>query len=137
MQNLSPIKQRIIQFVDTHYSSRREFYKRTEISRGTLENESGITEETLSKIFTKEPGLSPSWVIAGEGPMLKSTKGRPSNKEKASFRRDEAMAETHLSLLIKEKNDIIKELRNRVHEQTKFIDHLMSRSKSPDMNGDN
>ena len=48
MQNISPIKQRILQFVANLGISKREFYSLTGISRGTLESKTGITEDTLT-----------------------------------------------------------------------------------------
>ena len=55
MQNISPIKQRILQFVANLGISKREFYSLTGISRGTLESKTGITEDTLTKLFTTYP----------------------------------------------------------------------------------
>ena len=57
MQNISPIKQRILQFVANLGISKREFYSLTGISRGTLESKTGITEDTLTKLFTTYPNL--------------------------------------------------------------------------------
>ena len=67
IQKISPIKQRILQFVDTLGVSKRDFYARTGISRGTLESATGITEDTITKVFAAYPNLSPSWVITGVG----------------------------------------------------------------------
>lgn len=72
MQNNSPIKSRILQFIDTHCSSKREFYAKTGISRGTLESKTGISEDTFTKIFATYHELSPTWVLVGEGAMLLS-----------------------------------------------------------------
>lgn len=70
MQNISPIKQRILQFIDEYCKSKRVFYSISGISRGTLESVTGITEETLAKVFAAYPDLSPTWVITGSGSML-------------------------------------------------------------------
>ncbi len=69
-QKKSPIKQRILQFVDTLGISKRDFYAQTNISRGTLESETGITEDTITKVFATFPMLSPTWTITGLGKML-------------------------------------------------------------------
>lgn len=69
-QKISPIKQRILQFVDTLGISKRDFYAKTGISRGTLESATGITEDTIAKVFAIYPDLSPSWLIIGIGEML-------------------------------------------------------------------
>ena len=69
MQNISPIKERILQFIDTHVSSKRVFYAKTGISRGTLESKTGISEDTFTKIFATYQNLSPVWVLTGKGNM--------------------------------------------------------------------
>ena len=69
-QKISPIKQRILQFVDTLGISKRDFYAATGISRGTLESSTGITEDTIAKVFATYPDLSPMWVVLGKGEML-------------------------------------------------------------------
>jgi phage repressor protein C with HTH and peptisase S24 domain len=71
-QKVSPLKQRILHFVDFLDISKREFYNKTSISRGTLESNTGITEETLAKIFATFDELNINWVFTGEGQMLKS-----------------------------------------------------------------
>ena len=70
IQKFSPIKKRILQFVDSLNMSKREFYAKTGISRGTLDNNSGITEDILTKIFANFSEISPLWLITGEGSML-------------------------------------------------------------------
>lgn len=56
-QNISPIKQRILQFIANLGISKREFYSLTGISRGTLESKTGITEDTLTKHFRHISGI--------------------------------------------------------------------------------
>ena len=60
-QNISPVKQRILQFVDELGISKREFYAKTNISRGTLESKTGITEDTLAKFTQTFPDISLEW----------------------------------------------------------------------------
>lgn len=68
-----------MQFVENSGLSKREFYAKTSISRGTLENPSGITEDIISRFIATYPNISPSWLITGEGSMLKSHKDPRSN----------------------------------------------------------
>jgi hypothetical protein len=70
MQKISPIKERISQYVDYIGLSEREFYTLTGIGRGTLGNNSSMTEKTLSKLFAKFPDLNKNWVYTGQGKML-------------------------------------------------------------------
>lgn len=70
-QKISPIKQRILQFVDTLGISKREFYAKIDVSRGTLESNTGITEEILAKFIATYPKIDLYWLVLGEGPMLR------------------------------------------------------------------
>lgn len=69
-QNNSPIKQRILQFIDELGVSKREFYAKTSISRGTLESNTGITEDIIARFFATYQNISPAWLLTGEGAML-------------------------------------------------------------------
>lgn len=66
----SPLKQRILQFIDYLNISKRDFYSITGVSRGTFENSTGITEGTLAKVFANYPDLNKEWVLDGKGEML-------------------------------------------------------------------
>lgn len=70
-QNISPVKQRILQFVDELGISKREFYAKTNISRGTLESKTGITEDTLAKFTQTFPDISLEWLLLGNGEQKK------------------------------------------------------------------
>lgn len=72
VQNISPIKQRILSYVDILNISKREFYSEIGVSRGTLESKTGITEDILAKFIARYPLVSTDWLINGSGPMLKT-----------------------------------------------------------------
>lgn len=74
IQKISPFKQRILQFVETLGISKREFYLKTGISRGTLENSTGITEDTMVKLFAIYPNINPEWIVLGIGSMIRDNK---------------------------------------------------------------
>lgn len=78
-QNISPIKQRILFFASTLGISKRDFYAKIGVSRGTLESKTGITEDVVTKFFATYPEVSVEWLMTGEGEMLKNS---PSCKEK-------------------------------------------------------
>lgn len=78
-QNNSPIKQRILFFASTLGISKRDFYAKIGVSRGTLESKTGITEDVVTKFFATYPEVSIEWLMTGEGEMLKNS---PSYKEK-------------------------------------------------------
>ena len=71
-QKISPIKQRILQFADSIAISKREFYLKIGVSRGTLESKTGITEDVVAKFIATYPVINPDWLLTGNGPMLRS-----------------------------------------------------------------
>ena len=78
-QKISPIKQRILQYIETLNVSKRKFYEETGISRGTLESNTGITEEVMAKFIVTHPEISPVWLLTGKGPMTTSNIPQPSD----------------------------------------------------------
>lgn len=71
-QNFSPIKQRILLFAGTLGISKRDFYAKIGVSRGTLESKTGITEDVITKFFATYPEVSIEWLMLGKGEMLKT-----------------------------------------------------------------
>ena len=71
-QNISPIKQRILSFAGTLGISKRDFYAKIGVSRGTLESKTGITEDVITKFFATYPQVNIEWLMTGEGDMLKT-----------------------------------------------------------------
>lgn len=70
-RNISPIKQRILFFAGTLGISKRDFYSKIGVSRGTLESKTGITEEVITKFFAAYPEVRTEWLMFGTGNMLK------------------------------------------------------------------
>ncbi len=81
-QNISPIKQRILFFAGTLGISKRDFYAKIGVSRGTLESRTGITEDVVTKFFATYPEVSIEWLMTGVGEMLKNS---PSCKTKSKI----------------------------------------------------
>lgn len=72
MTKLKTQKDRIIEFLQAKGVSKNQFYIKTSIANGTLDKKSGITGDTISKVYQSYPEISLEWLIAGEGDMLKS-----------------------------------------------------------------
>lgn len=87
-QKISPIKQRILQFAATLGISKRDFYTKIGVSRGTLESGTGITEDIMAKFIATYPHISSEWLLTGKGNMLKesekdsSAEGKDKNIDK-------------------------------------------------------
>lgn len=72
-QNISPIKQRILHLIDLLNISKRDFYLKTGISRGTLESSTGITEDTLAKLFATYQNVNQIYILTGNGEPFQNT----------------------------------------------------------------
>ena len=72
MQKNSPIKQRILQFADTLGISKRKFYELIGVSRGTLESNTGITEDVLAKFIAAFPDVDVVWLTTGDGEIFRN-----------------------------------------------------------------
>lgn len=71
-QLISPIKQRILYFAGTLGISKRDFYTKIGVSRGTLESKTGITEDVITKFFATYPEVNIEWLMTGRGDMLQT-----------------------------------------------------------------
>jgi|GEM_PF-1480206 len=69
-QNKSLIKRNILEYLNFKGISRYEFYKKSGISRGTLDNTSGLTEENIGKVLAYCTDLNLVWMLTGTGEML-------------------------------------------------------------------
>ena len=130
-RNVSPIKQRISQFVDYLHISKREFYMKTSISRGTLDNSTGITEETMTKILATYQNINPSWLITGKGSMIidfsEETAGSFSEIDNVDSTKNKFEDYDNICQICKEKDRIIDSLKDQINHYQKEIEWLRSR----------
>lgn len=71
MQHFSPIKQKILEFIEFKGLSKYKFYKETGITRGVLDKESGISEDNIAKFIACYPEIRLEWLLKNEEPMIK------------------------------------------------------------------
>lgn len=71
MQQISPIKERILQFIEYKGISKYKFYQETGITRGVLDKESGISEDNIAKFIAYSDEINLEWLLLGKGEMLK------------------------------------------------------------------
>lgn len=69
-QKKSPIKQKILLFLNEIGISQYDFYRKTGITRGILGQNNGISEENISRFLACFPEVSADWLLTGKGPML-------------------------------------------------------------------
>lgn len=71
-----------MQFAATLGISKRDFYTKIGVSRGTLESGTGITEDVMAKFIATYPHVSSEWLLTGNGNMLKESDKNPSAEGK-------------------------------------------------------
>lgn len=69
-QEKSPIKQRILQYIENKGISKYQFYKETGITRGILDQFNGLSEDSLSKFIAYAQDISLPWLMIGQGDMI-------------------------------------------------------------------
>lgn len=69
-QEFSPIKKRILQYIDIKDISVYKFYKESAITRGILAQSNGISEENIAKFLAYANDVNPSWLLTGAGEIL-------------------------------------------------------------------
>jgi phage repressor protein C with HTH and peptisase S24 domain len=95
MSKKSTIKQNILQYVDYLGITKYTFYKNTGITRGVLDQDTGMSEENIARFLAQYPDVNPDWLIFGSGEMLKTKstkfltieKGQEKVQEKGSKRK--------------------------------------------------
>lgn len=66
------MKERILQFIDYKGFNKSKFYRETGLSNGILDKKSGLTLDSIEKIYSKYPEINIEWLLTGKGEMLKT-----------------------------------------------------------------
>jgi hypothetical protein len=67
----SHIKANILQYIELLGISKYNFYKKTGITRGILDQDTGISEENIAKFLAYFNNINIEWLILGKGSMFK------------------------------------------------------------------
>lgn len=82
MRENSSIKERILKYLEFKGVSQYQFYKVSGVSRSTLSNKSGLSEENTAKFFDYAKDANPMWILLGMGEMLKENSEESVKQEK-------------------------------------------------------
>ncbi len=80
-QEKSQIKQNILLYLSNKGVSAYEFYKKSGVTRGILTQNNGINEDNIARFLAYAPDVNPSWLLTGEGEMLRSSFGECSESK--------------------------------------------------------
>ena len=70
-QEKSQIKRNISLYLSEKGVSEYEFYKKSGITRGILQQQNGITESNIARFLAYAPDVNTHWLLTGEGEMLR------------------------------------------------------------------
>jgi len=70
-KEISPIKKRILQYLDYKGISLYKCYKETGISKNVLSQPNGLSEDNLVKFLNKYKDANPIWITIGEESMIR------------------------------------------------------------------
>lgn len=70
MRNKTPIKERMLEYLDYKGITKYRFYKESGVSRGVLDKKSGIGEENIARFIAYAKDINLYWLILGIEPML-------------------------------------------------------------------
>ncbi len=83
MKNISQVKKRILQIIDLKGISKSEFYRKTSITRGVLDHETGLSEDNITKFIASYPDINIIWLLTGRGEIgAKEEPAHEKNKQK-------------------------------------------------------
>ncbi len=83
MDKISPIKSRLLKFIDVQGITKLEFCEKTKISYANLRGKSLLSEiggDKIAEILSVYDNISPDWLLTGQGPMLRGD-AHPSQTE--------------------------------------------------------
>lgn len=86
MQDISSKKSRVKQNISTYLRLNKisdfQCYKDTGITRGVLSQDNGISEDNIMRFLAYYKDVNPTWLITGEGDMLRTPSQHPKKEAK-------------------------------------------------------
>lgn len=122
MDKISPIKQRILQFIEYKKISKEFFCKKTGMSTGNLKGKSLYSEiggAQIVEILSVFEEISPEWLLTGNGSMIKII----TNNNKIELAKKENVNEGSLANIQNEKT--LSKLVHVIQEQLILKDKII------------
>lgn len=101
----SIVKQNILQIIEIKGLTKYDFYKKTRITRGVLDQNNGMSEDNIARFLAYFTDIDANWLLTGEGSMYRT----PSVMNEASP---------------PDRDEVVRLLREKVADQQKIIDLL-------------
>ena len=66
------VKQNILQIIEIKGLTKYDFYKKTRITRGFLDQNNGMSEDNIARFLAYFTDIDANWLITGEGSMYRT-----------------------------------------------------------------
>ena len=99
----SIVKQNILQIIEIKGLTKYDFYKKTRITRGVLDQNNGMSEDNIARFLAYFTDIDANWLLTGEGSM---------------YRTPGVMNEAPPP----DRDEVVRLLREKVADQQKIID---------------
>ena len=66
------VKQNILQIIEIKGLTKYDFYKKTRITRGVLDQNNGMSEDNIARFLAYFTDIDANWLITGEGSMYRT-----------------------------------------------------------------
>ncbi len=104
----SLVKQNILQVIEYKGISKYEFYKKTRITRGVLDQNNGMSEENIARFLAYFTDIDANWLLTGNGLMLRDqSEGPPNQAEVIRLLKEKIHDQQEIITLLKEKIDVL------------------------------
>ncbi len=121
----SPIKARIIEYLNLKGISKRQCYKDTGIANGTFDKNGGLGESGLEKFISTYKDVDLVWLITGEGEILINENQYQEPKQNLDMVEDyshSAKMDELASRTMNMYHDLLKNYKNLADTHNEFID---------------
>ena len=68
----SIVKQNILQIIEIKGLTKYDFYKKTRITRGVLDQNNGMSEDNIARFLAYFTDIDANWLLTGEGSMYRT-----------------------------------------------------------------
>ena len=125
---LSPIKGRVLQFIEIKKITKESFFNSTGIARSNFSGPNAKSElggDKIAKILNNYPEINPAWLILGEGEMLTTSIGHRQAGHHNQINNSPINIDTENQRL-KEENEFLKA---RLQDKEEIINLLKTNKK--------
>ncbi len=127
--NLSSIKERILYLIEYHKDKKEKFFEKVGMTYGSFKGNAKNTtlnSDAVAKILSLYPNAEPTWLLTGEGNMLKNDLNKVNATQEPAVayktKQDILKSEKYIELLLAENERLTREL----EEKQKMIDDMLN-----------